>query len=361
MGNKENGYRIKRGGFHIHKKNWLLSLLGAAGVCILALVIAWTLQHRQEAARSVETLGSSLTAGASGKAASSLSSSGESSAASSSSAPASSAPAAPAPIVVSASKGAEESGQESASSSSQESTGAIVVPAGGEAQKPSSSGEAPQRPDFSLPYQVAASGAVDDSYFDDAMFVGDSITSGISLYSVMSGATVVASTGINPTTILTKPAIRDQEGELHTILETMSAYAPAKIYIMLGANGVGWLSQEQFLSYYGGFVDAVAAQHPKAQIFIQSILPVTMEKSLSENGIYANEKVDRYNRALMEYSKKKGLPFVNVAEALKGADGALPADASSDGMHFGPSYYEKWFDYLRSHTLEREKEGERKK
>ena len=98
-----------------------------------------------------------------------------------------------------------------------------------------------------------------------------------------------------------------------------------------------------------------------SQIFIQSILPVTMEKSLSENGIYANGKIDRYNRALMEYCKKKGLPFVNVAEALKGADGALPADASSDGMHFGPSYYEKWFDYLRSHTLKGEKEGERKK
>ena len=356
MANKESGYRIKRGGFHIHKKNWLLLLLGAAGVCILALIIAWALQNQQEAARSVETLGASLTAGASGKAASSQSSSGEPSTASSSSAPASSAP-----IVVSASKGTAESGQESAPSSTEARAGAMVVPAGGDVGKPSPAGAPDERPDFSLPYQVAASEAVDDSYFDDAMFVGDSITSGISLYSVMSGATVVASTGINPTTILTKPAIRDKEGELHTILETMSAYSPAKIYIMLGANGVGWLSQEQFLSYYGGFVDAVAAQHPKAQIFIQSILPVTMEKSLSENGIYANGKIDRYNRALMEYCKKKGLPFVNVAEALKGADGALPADASSDGMHFGPSYYEKWFDYLRSHTLKGEKEGERKK
>ena len=34
MANKERGYRIKRGGFHIHNKNWMLLMLGAAGVLL---------------------------------------------------------------------------------------------------------------------------------------------------------------------------------------------------------------------------------------------------------------------------------------------------------------------------------------
>ena len=39
--------------------------------------------------------------------------------------------------------------------------------------------------------------SVGDEYFDDAAFVGDSITEGIKLYEVMTNATVVAARGIN--------------------------------------------------------------------------------------------------------------------------------------------------------------------
>lgn len=234
--------------------------------------------------------------------------------------------------------------------------GKALVVGGGPAQADSPQEVGGEARDFSAPYQVKASEPVDDAYFDDALFVGDSITTGIEIYGTMSGAAVVASTGINPSTILSKPAIRDAQGNLHTILETMSGYQPKKIYVLLGANGVGWIAKDSFIGYYEELLGQIEAQHPGALVYVQSIFPVTAEKSLSENGIYANDRIDAYNRALMELCEKKGLPYLNVAEALRGPDGALPAEASTDGIHIIPDYYRKWFDYLKTHTVRPEPE-----
>ena len=50
--------------------------------------------------------------------------------------------------------------------------------------------------------------------------------------------------------------------------------------------------------------------------------------------------------------KEKGVYYLNVAEAFKDELGNLPTEASpKDGMHFGSTYYMKWFDYLKCHAV----------
>ena len=46
-------------------------------------------------------------------------------------------------------------------------------------------------------------------------------------------------------------------------------------------------------------------------------------------------------------TREKEVYFVNVHEAIAGADGALPEkDAANDGLHLNAATYEKWIDYL---------------
>ena len=130
----------------------------------------------------------------------------------------------------------------------------------------------------------------------------------------------------------------------------MSHYNPKKIYVLLGANGVEFLGKNTMMEFYGEFLDAVKQQHPDATIYVQSILPVTQSKEKKSPDL-TNKKIDEYNEALKQLTKEKGLLYVNIAEALKDENGALPEEASPvDGMHFGPSYYKKWFEYLKNHT-----------
>lgn len=191
---------------------------------------------------------------------------------------------------------------------------------------------------------------VKSEYFDDAMFVGDSITYGMKVYNTMANATVIAHTGINPQTILSKAVIQEGD-EMLTILEAMGRHDPAKIYIMLGANGVAFLEEADMMRFYGEFIDEVVQQHPNAIVYVQSILPVTAEKSEDER--YSNDRIDQYNLSLMQLCKEKGVYYLNVAEAFKDENGNLPTEASpKDGMHFGSTYYMKWFDYLKCHAVQ---------
>ena len=210
--------------------------------------------------------------------------------------------------------------------------------------------ENPQSPFEDLEDVVVPKGDwVKSEYFDDAMFVGDSITYGMKVYNTMTNATVIAHTGINPQTILNKAVIQE-EGEMLTVLQAMDRHDPGKIYIMLGANGVAFLAEEDMMGFYGEFIDSVAAQHPQAIIYVQSILPVTAEKSTDER--YSNDRIDQYNISLMNLCKEKGVYYLNVAEAFKDEQGNLPTEASpKDGMHFGSTYYMKWFDYLKCHAV----------
>lgn len=187
------------------------------------------------------------------------------------------------------------------------------------------------------------------SWLDDAVFIGDSLTYGLSAYEILPQEQVLAHTGINPQTILTSACIETSAGE-KTVLDALKALSPGKIYIMLGANGVGFLSSDTIVDCYGQLIDGILADHPGVPIYLQSILPVTAEKSSDEK--YANSKIDQYNQAIEALAAEKGVYYLNVAEALKDENGNLPSGLSSDGMHFGPSTYQIWLEYLLDHRAE---------
>ena len=192
--------------------------------------------------------------------------------------------------------------------------------------------------------------AVENYYFNAAMFVGDSLTTGIDLYDVMNNTTVIAKTGINTNTILTSKAIK-VSGVKVTFLEAMKRHKPKYIYIMLGSNGIHFQTKAKLISGYSEFIDKVKRQHPSATIYIQSILPVTAKKQAS-NSAFANSKINTYNAAILELAAQKGVYYVNVAEALKDSKGNLSTSFDGgDGMHLNKKGYIVWIEYLKRHTV----------
>ena len=201
---------------------------------------------------------------------------------------------------------------------------------------------------------VAESEPVDDEYFDDAIMIGDSITEGIKLYSVMKNTTVISHTGINLSTITTKEVIETDKGKKITIIDALSLYPDTqKVYVMLGVNGMAWMSKTKFTNLYGDLIDKIKEKLPEAIIYVESVFPIN-EPIFREhygNQDINNEKIDEYNYALENLCVEKNVYFVNVAESIKDSQNALSASATSDGMHIGKKTYNKWFDYLKSHTV----------
>ena len=193
---------------------------------------------------------------------------------------------------------------------------------------------------------------VASSYFDDAMFVGDSITEGIKLYEVMSNTTVLSSTGINLDSIFTKQVVTSADGSKKTIIEASKDYNPGKIYVLMGINSM-LSGEDAFVASYERVIDELIAQHPDSILYIQSILPVTADYEKRKNAVTDNATIDAYNKRLKALAEQKGVYYLNVAEIFKDETGALHAQASpKDGIHFGANWYRKWFDYLRTHAAQ---------
>lgn len=104
-----------------------------------------------------------------------------------------------------------------------------------------------------------------------------------------------------------------------------------------------------FIQKYGELVDEVKKLQPEATVYIQSILPVSKTKS-DRDKIYNNTRIDQYNELIKEMAEKKEVVYLNVAEAVGLNDGALPEEASTDGVHLNKEYCLKWLDYLKSHV-----------
>lgn len=189
---------------------------------------------------------------------------------------------------------------------------------------------------------------VEGSYFDDAVFIGNSRTKGLMLYTGVSG-TDLSTTGLNVATAYTTPAINVKKKKL-TVMEALKKTKFTKAYIMFGVNEVGWMTEDGFIEYYRNIVKDVKAANPDAIIYIQSILPVTKGFE-EERGFSANKMIAGFNQCLRALADEQGVIYLNIAEVIADKNGYLDENASPDGFHMNPPYYENWLSYLKSHAI----------
>ena len=197
---------------------------------------------------------------------------------------------------------------------------------------------------------VPESEAVDDSYFDDAVFIGNSRTEGLKKFSGLSNATFITEVGLTVSSIITDYC--DISGGYRSrAFDALSGMNFGKVYIMLGMNELGWVYESVFKDDYGKIIDKIREINPDAVIYIQSIIPDSKWKD-SSNDVFTNANVERLNAQLRDLADEKEVHYLDVAGALMDSEGYLPYEATGDGVHLEPPYCVKWTDYLRTHTAQ---------
>lgn len=212
--------------------------------------------------------------------------------------------------------------------------------------------ETPQpTPNYDYSQPVPQSDAKDESWFADAAFVGDSRMKGVLNYAKFSYAEDLAYVGLNVADVFTKPYVQTASGSVTVSDALANDKQYGKVYVMLGINELGWQSVDKFIEYYAKIVDLVRDTHPEAQIYIISILPVGA-KATADQAHLNNDRVQSFNSRILGMCAEKQVYYVNGFEALA-QNGALPDDASPDGIHMEPKYCHMLTDYLLSHTVEK--------
>ena len=183
----------------------------------------------------------------------------------------------------------------------------------------------------------------DMSYFDDACFVGDSFTQGLSIYSKNPGADYYYCVGVSTGNALSKDFTLPGGGE-GKLIDALAGKQYKKVYIMLGINEMSNGDPAAFAQRYAGILQQIRAVQPNATIFIQSILHTTPEKSASSN--FKNEYINRYNEAIKGLADNSTVYYIDVNPIFDDGTGAMNAEMSGEGVHLKAQYYIPWRDFL---------------
>lgn len=199
--------------------------------------------------------------------------------------------------------------------------------------------------------------AVEDSYFDSAVFLGDSRTEGLQMFGGIAHGDFYWSRGMSVFHADSeKYAIFDVDGEKLTMLGALRAKKYDSVYIMLGINELGY-SSSSYSAGLSALLDAVIEAQPEAVIYLQTLPPINDSLAEENNlGEYErNRNVTKFNDVLVRLAAEKRVVLLDTASAYRAKDGQLPASLTRDGVHFTANGYKIWADFLRTHTMDRER------
>ena len=177
---------------------------------------------------------------------------------------------------------------------------------------------------------------VDASYFDDALFIGDSRTVGIAEYGSLKNATYFADVGLNVYVAQTK---------------AIAVKTFGKVYIMLGINELG-NDLDDITAKFSSLIDTVRAAQPDAIIFVEANLHVGPSRS-STDATFNNPRIDKLNEKLAALADGKTIFYIDINELFDDENGNLRADASGDSTHVYAKYDLDWCDWLCTKSIVR--------
>lgn len=170
--------------------------------------------------------------------------------------------------------------------------------------------------------------------FSNSVFIGDSISNGLSYYKHLHPGNVFAKLGQNIKKSIQKiPEIKKKN--------------PANIFIMLGMNDSVYTKDVQkFKKSYAELIEKLQADLPNARIYIESVLPVDPNNKKATDRI-SNDKINTFNDALKEIATEKKLSYIDLRPYVK----SHPNFYEPDGIHLNRNFYKYWLKFIQANYL----------
>ena len=204
---------------------------------------------------------------------------------------------------------------------------------------------------------------VPSEYFDDVVFVGDSVSEGFRRYvswkkddldiDYFGKAQFLTAGNFGVHNALEGNCLPVYKGQKIPLEDNIAQMDVKKVYILLGLNDVAIYSRETVIENYEEVINRILSKKPNLEIFIQSVTPITrFEESNEDIPNLDRAHIKALNEALKEMAEEKGYFYLDIASAVIDSEGFLPNEFSFDETcHMHPDALELWIDYLRTHTL----------
>lgn len=188
----------------------------------------------------------------------------------------------------------------------------------------------------------------DISYFDDALFIGDSRTAGLWEYGGLGNAEVLANSGMNIYKVFTEE-FKLTSGERTTLETVLSRRSFGKIYIMLGINELGY-DFDQTVERFRSTLEKIHAMQPEAILIIQGNLYISKSKS-EQDDTFNNTNIHAYNEAISRLADGKQIFYLDANHLFEDGEGNLSDEFTTDHAHILGKYYVDWVAFILENAI----------
>lgn len=189
---------------------------------------------------------------------------------------------------------------------------------------------------------VYTTGPVSVSYFDDALFIGDSRMEGVYEYARLDNATFLTKVSMSIYTLMESPV---SNPDYKTVLDGLTDKQYGKIYIMVGINEIGTATTDYFISHYQKVISQIKELQPDAIIIIQAIMHVTPSRDEADP-YFNNANINERNEGLKTLANDVDVFYMDMNPVFDDENGNLAEEYSSDNIHLLANKYVEWRKYL---------------
>lgn len=187
-------------------------------------------------------------------------------------------------------------------------------------------------------------------WFDDAVFLGDSITSTLEDYCDVNGAlgdaTFLCEISYSVRNAILNRVVVWYQGKDYRADEVVPLTGATKVFIMLGTNDVATdASLDVTIQHWKTLVNMIRDKTPGATFYIQSCLPMFNE---AESYYLNNDVIDEYNMRLRAFCEEAKCVYVDIAGNFKDENNGLAEEYTSDHyVHLNFDGAALWAQLLR--------------
>lgn len=205
-----------------------------------------------------------------------------------------------------------------------------------------------------------------DGFFDDAVFIGDSVTLKLNLFAdkvrnnigleCLDDAKFLCSGSLSFTNAMwdlddPNSVHPSYQGIKYLLPEGVQAVGAKKIFIMLGMNDFAAYGVDTAIENAKTVISSILALSPDAQIYIQSVTPIIAK---AQAGDFNNQNIEALNVELKKLAEENSWKYLDVASVLKDENGCLVdrycSDPDAQGIHFTDEACELWIEYLENNA-----------
>ena len=202
----------------------------------------------------------------------------------------------------------------------------------------------------------------DAHWFDDAVFLGDSVTLKLSYYceehpEALGDAKFFCAGSLGYTSALWELDREDSvhpyyRGKNYLSRDCAQVTGASKVFVLLGINDIGLYGTDESLKSAETLINDIKKTSSDASVYIQSVTPILKGK---ENKDIDNKLVRSFNKKLETFCKNNGYPYLDVYDLMADKDGYLKpeycGDQEAQGIHFTDAACELWTKFLKENVL----------